>query len=205
MSFLNAKNLMIAYKKARKSRKEKQEVYLFEQQLEARLLKLLDDLKTKTYIHWDYKQIVLIDSKKRYIYSPVFRDHILHYMVYNEIYKVLDRRMVFSTFACRKWYGSHKAFKYLQKLILSESKKVWYENLFYLKLDFSKYFFSINHQLLKRKIFKHIKNPDLQYAINLIIDFEYSIHLYKVSNINEIQKIILFWFFKISKIIDNSV
>lgn len=38
MSFLNAKNLMIAYKKARKSRKEKQEVYLFEQQLEARLL-----------------------------------------------------------------------------------------------------------------------------------------------------------------------
>ncbi|NDK08804.1 hypothetical protein EOM39_06210, partial [Candidatus Gracilibacteria bacterium] len=80
------------------------------------------------------------------------------------------RRMVFSTFACRKGYGSHKSLKYLQELIFLESRNAGYDNLYYLKLDFSKYFFSINHELLKRKIFKHIKNPDLQYTINLIID-----------------------------------
>lgn len=171
MTFLNNSNILGAYKLARKARKNKKEVYLFDQQLETRLLDIINDLKNKTYIHSPYKEIVLVDSKKRYIYSPCFRDHIFHYLVYSKIYNILDSKMVYSSFACRKWFGSHKAINYLLKIIkLKEKRLELWEKLYYLKIDFSKYFFSINHDILKQKIRKYIFEEDLLYCIDLIID-----------------------------------
>jgi len=39
-----------------------------------------------------------------------------------------------------------------------------------MKIDVSKYFYSIPHQSLKDKIFKYIHNKDLQFTINAVID-----------------------------------
>ena len=44
------------------------------------------------------------------------------------------------------------------------------EKLYYLKLDISKYFYCINHAKLKNYIFTHIKDQDLRYTIDLVID-----------------------------------
>jgi len=212
MTIFTAKNIMDAYKLARKSRKTKQEVYLFDQNLEERLLKILDDLKNRKYIHSKYKEIVLVDSKKRYIFSPQFRDHIFHHLIYKQIYDVLDNKMVHSSFACRKWYWSHKCVKYLRDIIRKEKRRLkkssfsnkkllkgWtqgsplqnsvgavpcvcpniskskglkpsVDKLYYLKIDFSKYFFSVNHDFLKEKIRKYIFDEELLYCIDLIID-----------------------------------
>ena len=210
MTIFTATNIMNAYKLARKSRKNKQEVYLFEQNLEERLLKMLGDLKEKKYIHWKYKEIILFDSKKRYIFSPNFRDHIFHHLIYKQIYDVLDNKMVHTSFACRKWYWSHKCVKYLNKMIIKEERRLkkssfswlkkdkkmfssplrkgiigefenmnWKEDkglkpsvnqLYYLKIDFSKYFFSVNHEFLKEKIRKFIQDKELLYCIDVIID-----------------------------------
>ena len=96
------KNILNAYKLARKSRKKKQEVYIFDLHLEENILKMLDDLKNEKYKHSKYKQIILVDSKKRYIFSPCFKDHILHHLAYAQIYNILDSKMVHSSFACRR-------------------------------------------------------------------------------------------------------
>lgn len=182
MTIFTAKNVLDAYKLARKSRKDKQEVYMFDQQLEIRILQIIRDLQNRTYKHDEYKKIILHDSKKRYIYSPHFRDHILHHLIYKQIYDLIDRKMVYSTFACRKWYGSHKSITFLKKNILKEEKKIssfWKkEKLYYLKLDFSKFFFSINHDILKRKLRKIIFNEELLYCIFLIIDSYTSSQIY---------------------------
>jgi len=186
VTIFTAKNIMDAYNLARKSRKTKQEVYMFDQNLEYRLIKILDDLKNKKYIHGDYREIILVDSKKRYIFSPKFRDHIFHHLVYKQIYETLDKKMVHSTFACRKWYWSHRCVKYLKDIIRKEKRRLEkssfsnlkkskglkpsVDQLYYLKIDFSKYFFSINHQILKQKIRKNISSEELLYCIDLIID-----------------------------------
>ena len=187
MTIFTASKIMQAYKLARKSRKKKQEVYMFEQNLEYRILKILDDLKNRKYYHLEYKEIILFDSKKRYIFSPQFKDHILHHLVYNEIYDILDRKMVYTTFACRKWFWTQKCILYLRNMIKKEKRRLekssfsnykniqgakdpCYNKLYYLKIDFSKYFFSINHSLLKQKIRKYISNEELLYCIDLIID-----------------------------------
>ncbi len=179
MNFLTAKNILEAYKNARKSRKNKYEVYLFDQNREERLFKMLDELKKKKYVHSEYKKLILNDSKKRYISSPIFQDHILHHLVYNCIYTTLDNKMVFSSFACRKGYWLHKWVLYLQKIIQKKQSEIkeykqYYiskdNQIYYLKIDFSKYFFSINHTYLKEKIRKYIFDEDLLYVIDLIID-----------------------------------
>lgn len=175
MTIFTATNILNAYKKARKSRKDKQEVYMFDQNLERRLLDVIDDLKNRKYKHWKYREIVLYDSKKRYIFSPNFRDHILHHLVYAQTYDILDKKMTHYTFACRKWYGSHKAIKDLQKIIKKEKRRLEKssfsdEKLYYLKLDFSKYFFSINHLFLKEKIRKVVIDEELLYCVDTIID-----------------------------------
>lgn len=165
MKFLSNENLMLAYKNARKSRKSKSEVYLWDVNCEENLLKLKKDLEWRTYIHGNYKNIILFDSKKRYINSPIFRDHILHHMIHNILYPVFDKKLINHTYACRKWFWSHKAVKDLKNMCINS-----WNDIYYLKMDISKYFYSINHDKLKQIIFKHIKNIDLQYAITITID-----------------------------------
>lgn len=167
MEFLSYENLFFSYKKARKSRKNKQEVYFFDLKMEENLIKIFHDLKNKNYTHASYTKIVLYDSKKRFIHSPNFRDHILHHMLYNSLYNKIDRKFIFSTFACRKWFGSHKAILYVKKRLKS-IKKSW-KKLYYLKLDISKYFFSINHDILKNSLFSIIEDKNLRYAIEVFL------------------------------------
>lgn len=164
MTFLTVENMFLAYNKAKKSRKSKKEVYEWDYNFELNMRNFKNDLLSKKYIHSEYKKIILTDSKKRYIHSPHFRDHILHHMIYAEIYKVFDKKLISQTYACRKWYGSHKAIKDIQNFCIKNSPK------YYLKLDISKYFYSISHEKLKNYIFKFIKNSDLKYTINLVID-----------------------------------
>lgn len=51
ISFLSTENLMLAYQNACKSRKNKKEVYIFNQDLEKNLNDILKNLIDKTYIH----------------------------------------------------------------------------------------------------------------------------------------------------------
>lgn len=174
MDHLTIERLYQAYINARKSRKSKYEVYLFDQNREERILRIFDDIKNRRYKHSPYKELVLNDSKKRNISSPIFVDHIIHHFVYDCIYKELDNKMVYSTFACRKWYWLHKWVLYLKKIIWREGRKVLCngqkDELYYLKMDFSKFFFSINHDCLKKKIRRYIFDEDVLYIMDIIID-----------------------------------
>lgn len=183
MDFLSYSNLLQSYKLARKSRKNKMEVYVFDLKLEENLLKMYTDIKNRIYIHGKYTKIILHDSKKRYIHSPNFRDHIFHHMMYKSLYETLDKKLIFATFACRKWYWSHKAILYIRKYIQKETRKLnkkqkenilkWGKNkkekLYYLKIDISKYFYSINHNILEKLLLQYITDENLKYAVKVFL------------------------------------
>lgn len=168
MEFLSKENLIHAYKNALQSRKNTYELVEFNKNLEYNLLSILHDLSMRKYQHGSYRYFSLSDSKKRYISSPTFRDHILHYMVYNICYPVLDKRMVYNSFATRKGKWHHQTIHYIDGKIT----KLIHQNpnLMYLKIDISKYFYAIPHELLLQKIKRYIQNPDLLYAITLLIE-----------------------------------
>ena len=176
MEFLSYSNLLQSYASARKSRKQKLEVYVFDLKMEENLLKMYSDLKNRKYIHGNYTRIILHDSKKRFIHSPNFRDHIFHHMMYRVLYDPLDRKLIYSTFACRKGFWNQKAILYIRESIKKQERKITKNNtthnkkLYYLKIDISKYFYSINHSILEKFILKNIENDDLKYAVKVFID-----------------------------------
>ena len=164
----NEKEILQAYKLAIKTRKNKLQWVMFNKEIEKNLNDTLNQLKNRTYIHWNYKKIILNDGKKRYIFTPHVRDHLVHNLLYKNIYQILDSKIPHNSFASRKWKWIHKWLKYFQDKLYKANQKN--SNLWYMKIDMSKYFYSIPHVELKTKLFKFIKDKDLIYLINLIID-----------------------------------
>jgi RNA-directed DNA polymerase len=75
--------------------------------------------------------------------------------------------MVYNSFATRKGKWLHQWLHYVVKKLKTEKN---IQNLYFLKIDISKYFYSIDHSLLKEKISKHIHQKDLIYSIESVIN-----------------------------------
>ena len=163
------KNIVAAYLAARKARKNSFEASAFDREREARLDAILASLRDRSYVHGPYREIVLRDSKKRYVFSPRLEDHAVHHLLHKRVYEVLDSKMVGSTFACRNGLGHHKAVRYLADLVRREAAKNPNERLCYLKADLSKYFFSIPHGRLVEKIERRFKDADVLWLAKRII------------------------------------
>lgn len=161
--------MVAAYLAARKARKNSFEAAAFDREREARIDSILASLRDRTYVHGPYREIVLRDSKKRYVFSPKLEDHAVHHLLHKRVYDVLDSKMVGSTFACRNGRGHHKAIRYLAELVHREAAKTPGERLCYLKVDLSKYFFSIPHDRLVAKLEKRFKDDDVLWLAKRII------------------------------------
>ncbi len=75
--------------------------------------------------------------------------------------RLLDKRFIYDTHACRKGYGVHLAVKRYQK---------WSKTHTYaLKLDVSRYFPSIDHLILKQQLSRRIKDKKILCLFNTII------------------------------------
>ena len=71
-------------------------------------------------------------------------------------------------------------------------KRIYNDNFYYLKFDISKYFYNIDHDVVKSMISNKIKDKDAVNIIDKIIDStdaEYINEKIKILKINEINKI----------------
>ena len=72
-------NLHLAYLKARKCKRYRDEILEFSYNLEENLLKLQEELLSQTYRHGSYREFIICDSKKRCIKAAPFRDRVVHH------------------------------------------------------------------------------------------------------------------------------
>jgi RNA-directed DNA polymerase len=165
-------NLVSAFKKARKSKRGKDEVAEFEYNLEKELLDIQEALLRGTFHFSGYKYFTIQEPKKRLISCAPFKDRVVHHAICNKLEPILDRSSIADTFACRKGKGLHHAIK----------RAFWmYQNNEYVyKFDIKKFFYTIDHEILLKKIKRKIKDP------NLIILLE---NLLLTYNFNELKKV----------------
>lgn len=94
MALFTSSEILRAYENARKSCKNKYEVYLFDQNREECILQMLHEINAGCYVHGTYKELVLHDSKKRFVASPCFigiPDSVYRYMyAISERYTLAD-------------------------------------------------------------------------------------------------------------------
>ena len=167
-------NLLLAYKKARKGKRNRAEVQEFEFDLEKKLFEIQHDLLSKSYKFGEYRKFIVYEPKERLISSAPFKDRVVHHSICNIIEPFLDRAMNYDSYACRKGKGTHKAIKKASYLLRKHK--------FVLKLDIKKFFFTIDHQILLNLLSKKISDKFLLSLIKEILttyktDEEYYYHL----------------------------
>ena len=165
-------NLHLAYLKARKCKRYRNEILRFSYNLEANLSDLQKELSNQTYQHGNYREFTVCDLKKRHIKAPSFRDRVVHHALCNVIEPIFDKGFIYSNFACRKERGTHKAIKRLEKFIKSAENKSL-SKIYCLKCDISKYFESINHKILFSLVQRKIGDKKVLWLIKEILSSSY--------------------------------
>ena len=146
-------NLYDAFLDARKGKRVKSATLKFEVNLGSEIESLYKELHGGTYKPRAYSQFYVYEPKKRLINAPSFRDLVVQHAVYRTIYDVFDRTFVDTSYACRKGGGTHKASHYTQREI-----RKYDGNLYFIKLDIRKFFYSIDRQILRKMFEKKIKD-----------------------------------------------
>lgn len=176
--------LLLAWREFLRDKKTKKDVILFEAKLMDNILDLHNDLKNKTYIHGGYKKFNISDPKPRNIHKASVRDRLLHHAIYRVLYPYFDSKFIHDSYSCRIGKGTHRAMnqfrKYFWKVSKNNTKTCWV-----LKCDIRKFFASINHQILKNILAKHIKDPNIIWLLGQVIDSFYSTKMLNNSAIAE--------------------
>lgn len=147
-------NLYQAYLIARKDKRAKPQTLWFETHLGSEIDKLYFELKNYKYKPKQYISFVINEGhKKRVIHAPDFRDLVVQHAIYKTIYPIFDKKMIHTSYACRKGGGTHKASRYTQKQM-----RKYEGNRYFVKLDIRKFFYSIDRDILKTFFEKYIKD-----------------------------------------------
>ena len=140
-------NLRLAFWRASRGKRERDETRAYRQRLDAELVRLRDGLADGSYPVGNYRTFVVYEPKERLICAAPFCERVLHHALMNVCAPLFERWLVADTFACRPGLGQTAA------LVRGEMLVRRYD--WYLKCDIRKYFYSISHDvvaaILRRK------------------------------------------------------
>lgn len=155
-------NLELAAKKARKRKR----LRIYSENFELKRETILSGIRAKlldgTWRSQKYRTFKIYDPKERLICAPEYVDRIVHHALCNVIGPIIERSMIFHSYSCRKGKGTGLARERCKRHVRSGK--------YVLKMDVSKYFPSIDHQILKDKIRRLIKCSHTLDLIDRIID-----------------------------------
>lgn len=145
-------NLLLAYQKARRGKHgESTEEFCYD--WERQLLHIQQALEHQDFTFGEYHRFLIHEPKERQITAAPFRDRVVHHAICNILGTILDRPLIVNSFACRKGKGLHRAVK--QAFYLYRNSKYHY------RLDISKFYYTIDHEILMAQIGRKIKDPKL--------------------------------------------
>ena len=110
----------------------------------------------------DYTSFVITDPKRRVISCAPIEQRIMHHAIMNVLQPILERPLIYHSYACRTGKGTHAAVLYAFKQCKT---RPWF-----LKLDIRKYFDSIDHETLKVLLRRLIKDIRVMSLLDGIID-----------------------------------
>lgn len=165
---ISLENLRVADSKARKGKLKSYGVRKHIKNEEQNVLALREMLLNKTYktSRYDIFNITTDNGKERTIYRlPYFPDRICHHAVISSLESIWEKIFIANTFSCIKGRGIHGAVKKVKDAMKSPSG-----NKYCLKMDIKKFYPNIDHEILKQIVRKKIKDKDLLWLLDEIID-----------------------------------
>jgi retron-type reverse transcriptase len=159
-------NLRLADRKARKGKKSQVGIQKFDQYAEENLLRLQHSLINKTYQTAAYSTFKIYEPKEREVFRlPYFPDRIAHHAIMNILEPIFLSMFTVNSYSCIKGKGIHAALRDLRTSLRDESG-----TKYCLKLDIKKFYPSIDHAILKVLLRRKIKDQDLLWLLDEIIE-----------------------------------
>jgi len=159
---VSEENLILAAHRASRGKRMKPAVLTFNSRLGDLLVTLRHELISGRYLPGRYKTFEVCDPKKRYISAAPFRDRVVHHAAYNIIGPIFESTFIHDTYANRCGFGTHMALRRFTSFLR--------QSTYVLQCDISKYFPSIDHEIIKQKLRKKIKCRETLRLLDLIIN-----------------------------------
>ncbi len=155
-------NLYLAYHKACKGKQGKREVRCFAEHFDENMQALHQELANGTIALGNYTYFTIYDPKERIICAAPFRERVVQHAIMNVCHRHFDSRLVDTTYATRKGKGVYAA--------INQSVKAMTQYEYSVKLDFRKFYDSVDHSVLKAKLRRLFKDAALLDLFDKIID-----------------------------------
>lgn len=159
-------NLQLADAIAQKGKKRQYGVIAHNKNQDMNILKLHHLLVDKTCRTSEYDIFKVFEPKEREVYRlPYFPDRITHHAIMNVLEPMFVSVFTSDTYSCIKGKGIHAAANAVKKAL-----KDLQGTTYCLKLDIRKFYPSVDHDILKALLRRKIKDADLLWLLDEIID-----------------------------------
>lgn len=165
---VSIKNLLSIYDlEVRKNCRNKRKIYYFEKNKMQNIVSIYNCLKDKSYFPSKYNIFIIRDPKYRIVMSlNIFDKVINHYLARYVLIKKLDKYLDHRCVATRTNYGTDYGIKLVKKY-LEKCKRCG--KFYILKIDIKKYFYNIDHQVLKKLLIDKLDYDEYE-LLSRIID-----------------------------------
>ena len=104
---------------------------------------LFYQIKNNNFLKERFSCFVVKDPKLREVFAPALKDRVLHHFLVDRLSPLLDKTLIFDSFANRPGKGTHGAVKHLQKMMRQGGP----QQQWYLHADIAAYYTSISKPL----------------------------------------------------------
>jgi RNA-directed DNA polymerase len=162
-------NIKACYREVMRNTKNKRQVYKLQNNADNVIRTIYEELKNEKYVVGKYNVFIIYEPKQRKIVSQGMKDKIVNHLIAREIlYPAILPCLVPFNVASRPGMGTKKALEYLERYRRQFAAKN--EKYFMLKCDISRFFLSIDHKILKKKVRRRIKDPRALKIVFNVID-----------------------------------
>jgi len=154
-------NLMAAAGTALRGKRGRAPGAVFFAGLEHEVAALHRELREGSYRHGPYHYFQIHDPKTRTVAAADFRDRVVHHAIVRVLEPLFDGRLIEDTYACRKGRGNHAAMRRAAGFARRFA--------FALECDVSRYFPSIDHDVLLAQVERVVADPRLLGLIRHVV------------------------------------
>ena len=164
---LDLENIKLAHRQARRGKAYYEEVKMVDADLDKYAAEIQSMLLHKTFTTSPYEIEDRFDGRKeRTIYKlPYYPDRIVQHALLNVIGPIFVNTFIRDSFQSIVGRGTHDGARRVKKLVRSENCP-----RYALKVDVRKYYPSVDNNILKEVIRKKIKDPDVLWLLDDVID-----------------------------------
>lgn len=166
----NFKNLYRAYKKAKRGKRFNGSCAKFQSMSLEGLHMLKEQLENQTYRINPYNEFNVYEPKERVIKSCSFKDKVVQHCLCDEIlHPTLANEFIKTNYAGQIGKGTHYGMDCLKDQMLQFYEKHGH-NGWILKCDVTKFFYQIDHKILKDIVDYHFQDEYVMWLNHLFID-----------------------------------